>query len=98
MRASATGTEQNRTEVGRSGRSARNFASCTGSQLGILVPADADIDVNADANKENEDGNEVADEDVDCGAVYLKCLVESVLKYIKKFTAALARIEFMRIW
>jgi len=80
----------------------RNFAACTGSQLRILVPGDVDADADVDADKENEDEMEDEDadedEDVDCGAVYLKCLVESVLKYIKKFTAALARIEFMRIW
>lgn len=59
------------------------------------LPQDGD---GAGAGDENEHELAEAEEDVDCAAVYLKCLVESVLKYIKKFTAAMARIEFMRIW
>lgn len=47
---------------------------------------------------EGVDEEEEQRHDADCEAVYLKCLVESVLKYIKKFRTAVARIEFMRIW
>lgn len=54
---------------------------------------DGEKDVGEGVDEEEEQRH-----DADCGAVYLKCLVESVLKYIKKFRTAVARIEFMRIW